>query len=66
MERDRHKFAEDITGFALIVLSLILLIIFMTSCGQTQHGFDYKSHAKESAKWKHKQETGKLPKCNRH
>jgi len=66
MERDRHKFAEDITGFALIVLSLILLIIFMTSCGQTQHGFDYKSHAKSNAKWKHKQETGKLPKCNRH
>jgi hypothetical protein len=66
MEKDRHKFAEDITGFGLFILAIILIVIMMTSCSQTQHGFDYKSHAKESAKWKQKSEQHKLPKCNRH
>ena len=66
MKENRHKFAEDITGFALIILGIILLVIFMTSCSQTQHGFDYKAHAKSNAKWKHRQETGNMPKCNRH
>lgn len=66
MRKDQTKFAEDITGFALFILGIILIVIFMTSCSQTQHGFDYKSHAKSNAKWKHKQETGNMPKCNRH
>jgi hypothetical protein len=65
MKENRHKFAEDITGFALIILTILLLVIFMTSCSQTQHGFDYKAHAKSAAAWKKKAETNKLPKCNR-
>lgn len=66
MRKDQIKFAEDITGFALFILGIILMVIFMTSCGQTRNGFDYESHAKSNAKWKHKAEHHKLPKCNRH
>ena len=66
MRNTKTKFAEDMTAFGLVILTLILLIIMMTSCSQTQHGFDYKSHDKSNAKWKHKQETNTLPKCNRH
>jgi PBP1b-binding outer membrane lipoprotein LpoB len=66
MESNRHKFAEDITGFALIILSILLVVIFLSSCSQTQHGFDYKKHAKSNAQWKKKAEHNKLPKCNRH
>jgi hypothetical protein len=62
----KHKFAEDITAFGLFIIGIILIVILMTSCSQTQHGFDYKSHAKSNAKWKHLQETNRLPKCNRH
>jgi hypothetical protein len=66
MEKNRHKFAEDVTAFGLFILGIILLIIMLTSCSQPKKGFDYKSHAKSNAEWKHKAETGKLPKCNRH
>ena len=66
MKENRYKFAEDVTAFGLIILSIILIVILMTSCSQTQHGFDYKAHAKSNAKWKHRQETGNMPKCNRH
>jgi ABC-type uncharacterized transport system permease subunit len=63
---NKHKFAEDITAFGLFIIGIILVVIFMTSCSQTQHGFDYKSHGKSNAQWKHKAEHNKLPKCNRH
>ena len=63
---NKTKFAEDMTAFGLVILTLILLIVMMTSCSQPKHGYDYKSHAKSNAKWKHKQETNTLPKCNRH
>ena len=63
---NKTKFAEDMTAFGLVILTLILLIVMMTSCSQPKHGYDYKSHAKSNAKWKHKQETNTLPKCKRH
>ena len=63
---NKTKFAEDITAFGLFIIGIILVVIFMTSCSQTQHGFDYKSHGKSNAQWKHKAEHNKLPKCNRH
>jgi predicted small secreted protein len=66
MKENRYKFAEDITGFALIILTVLLLVILMTSCSQTQRGFDYKAHAKSNAAWKKKFESGYTPKCNRH
>lgn len=62
---NKTKFAEDMTAFGLVILTLILLIVMMTSCSQPKHGYDYKSHAKSNAKWKHKQETNTLPKCKR-
>jgi ABC-type uncharacterized transport system permease subunit len=62
---NKHKFAEDMTAFGLFIIGIILVVIFMTSCSQTQHGFDYKSHGKSNAQWKHKAEHNKLPKCNR-
>ena len=64
MRENRHKFAEDITSFALVIIGIILLIILFTSCTQTKHGFDYKKHAKSNAQWKYKAEHNKLPKCN--
>lgn len=66
MRQREYNFAERIVFYALFAIGFMLMVIFMTSCSQTQHGFDYKSHAKSNAKWKHKQETNNLPKCNRH
>lgn len=66
MRENKYEFAESITFYALIIIGITLMLIFMTSCSQTQHGFDYKSHAKSNAKWKHKAEHNNLPKCNRH
>ena len=63
---NKTKFAEDMTAFGLFILTIILMVILMTSCSQPKHGFDYKSHAKSNAQWKHKAEHNKLPKCNRH
>lgn len=66
MKENKTKFAEDMTAFGLFILGVILMVILMTSCSHPKHGFDYKSHAKSNAQWKHKAEHNKLPKCNRH
>jgi hypothetical protein len=39
MKENRHKFAEDITAFALFILGIILMVIFMTSCSSTKHSY---------------------------
>ena len=39
MRKDQTKFAEDITGFALFILGIILMVIFMTSCSTTKHNY---------------------------
>jgi hypothetical protein len=66
MRENRYKFAEDMTAFGLVMLLILLLTVLLTSCSQPKHGFDYKSHSKSNAQWKHKAEHNKLPKCRRH
>lgn len=47
MRKDQIKFAEDITGFALFILGIILMVIFMTSCSTTKHSY-YQDHLKST------------------
>lgn len=47
MNNTKHKFAEDVTGFALFILGVILIVILMTSCFTTKHNY-YQDHLRST------------------
>ena len=48
MNNTKHKFAEDVTGFALFILGVILIVILMSSCSTTQHRSYYQDHLRST------------------
>jgi hypothetical protein len=47
MSNTKHKFAEDITGFALFILAILLIVILMSSCSTTKHSY-YQDHLRST------------------